>query len=273
VTIREILKKTAGWLAGKGFESARLESELLLAHVLQTDRVALYTDSDRPLVDSEIDAYRELVRRRGQGEPVAYLTGRREFYGLEMKVTPDVLVPRPETELLVDLAREIGGASILDLCTGSGCVAVAIAVRLPEASVVAADVSEAALEVARGNAARHGVEERIEFFCGDLFEPLEAVARFDLVLANPPYVADGEMTETAGREPDAALFAGPKGTEVIERIFDEAPARLCPGGALVMEFGESQEPEVAALAGNRFARTAVHRDLQGHPRVFVGYAS
>ena len=267
MTTREILQKSASWLAGKGFESARLEAELLLAHLLSTDRVGLYVDPDRPLTPAEVDAYRELLRRRGAGEPVAYLTGRREFFGLEFEVTPAVLVPRPETEMLVDRARELGGETLLDLCTGSGCVAIVCALRLPVARVVATDVSGAALEVAKRNAETHQVGERVRFLEGDLFEPLEAEARFDLILANPPYVPTGEADEVARHEPREALFAGPDGMEVIRRLIEGAPARLEAGGSLLVEIGEDQEDGVRGLAEPLFRAVEIHRDLAGHPRV------
>jgi release factor glutamine methyltransferase len=162
LTLKEIVQRSASWLDAKGFLSARLEAELLVAHVLGTDRVTLYTDGERPLVESELEACRALLKRRATGEPVAYLTGQREFYGLAFHVTRDVLVPRPETELLVDRARELRPATLLDVGTGSGCVAVACARKLPEARVVATDVCEAALALAARNAARHGVADRLE---------------------------------------------------------------------------------------------------------------
>ena len=267
MTTREILQKSASWLAGKGFESARLEAELLLAHLLATDRVGLYVDPDRPLTPDEIDAYRELLQRRAAGEPVAYLTGKREFFGLEFEVTPDVLVPRPETEMLVDRAREIGGGSLLDLCTGSGCVAIVCAMRLPEAEVVATDLSAAALEVARRNAAAHDVETRVRFIEGDLFEPLEAGSRFDVIVSNPPYVATGQAEDVALHEPHAALYAGPDGMDVLKRLIAGAPERLEPGGTLLTEIGDDQEEAVRAVAEALFREVAVHRDLAGHPRV------
>jgi len=266
VTVREVIQRSASWLGDKGFPSARLEAELLLAHLLGVDRVVLYTQSDRPLDGGELDRCRALLRRRATGEPIAYLTGCREFYGLDFAVGPAVLVPRPETELLVDRARELEPSRFLDVGTGSGCIAVACAVRLPEAEGTATDVSAAALDVARGNAARHGVAERVRFLEGDLFAPLDG-ERFDLIASNPPYVAVGEAAEVARHEPALALFAGERGLDVIARLLAEAPAHLEAGGTLLMEIGEEQGDEVRALAARHFRRVEIHPDLSGHPRI------
>ena len=268
--VREVLQRSASWLRDKGFESARLEAELLLAHLLGLDRVTLYTQADRPLDTGELERCRELLRRRAQGEPVAYLTGKREFYGLEFAVGPAVLVPRPETELLVDRARELRPARILDVGTGSGCIAVACAVRLPEAEVTATDLSAPALEIARENARRHGVAERVRFLEGDLFAPV-AGERFDLVVSNPPYVADGDAAAVARHEPGSALFAEPRGLDVIARLLAAAPEHLAPGGTLLLEIGEDQADEVRALATG-FGAVSVRPDLAGRPRVLEAAA-
>jgi len=267
VIVAEVLQRSAAWLRGKGSPSARLEAELLLAHVLALGRIDLYTGADRPLGEAELEAYRTLLRRRAGGEPVAYLTGRKEFYSLELKVTRDVLVPRPETEQLVDRAREIGGARVLDVGTGSGCIAVALAKHLPDAALTATDVSPAALAVARENAARHGFLERIRFLEGDLFAPLPAGERFDLVLSNPPYVAEGQAAGVAAHEPGPALFAGPRGLDVIGRLLAGAPGVLAPGGTLLVEIGDDQADEVRALAAAHFADVAIRKDLAGLPRL------
>ena len=258
--VREVLSRSASWLTGRGFESARLEAELLLAFVLKAKRIDLYAASDRRLVDGELDCYRDLLRRRASGEPVAYLTGSREFYGLDFRVTKDVLVPRPETELLVDRARELKGSTLLDLGTGTGCIAVACAVRLPEARITATDISAAALEVARSNAERHGVADRIRFLEGDLFDALPGPERFDLICANPPYVPDGQAPEVGAHEPHVAVYGGPNGTDVLTRILRGAPDHLAEAGRLLVEVGEDQ----AHLAG---PDAVVHRDLAGLPRV------
>jgi release factor glutamine methyltransferase len=267
VIVREVLQRSATWLSRKGSTAPRLEAELLLAHVLGTARLGLYTDAERRLDDGELDSYRGLLRRRAGGEPVAYLTGRREFYGLEFLVTRDVLVPRPETELLVDRARELRPARLLDLGTGSGCVAIACAKQLPGAAVTATDVSGAALEVAAKNAARHGVADRIRFLEGDLFSPLEPTERFDLVVSNPPYVAEGEAAAVAAHEPHLALYGGKRGLEIIERLLAAAPAHLAEGGTLLVEIGEDQEAGVRECAVAHYARVEVRRDLRRLPRV------
>jgi len=268
VTIREVLQLTTAWLAGKGREAARLEAEVLLAHVLATTRMELYVDPQRPLIDAELDRYRELVRRRGRGEPVAYLTGRREFYALSFTVTPAVLVPRPETELLVDRALEIKPRHVLDLCTGSGCIAIACAKHLPEALLTATDASPAALEIAHTNAGRHDCQDRIRFAQGDLFAALEPGERFDLVTCNPPYVAPGEATEeVAAFEPPEAVFAEKGGFAVIERVLEQAPAHLAESGTLLLEFAPEQESALRTLAAGRFTRIEVHRDLHGLARM------
>jgi len=272
VIIREVLQRSATWLDKKGSEAARLEAELLLAHVLGTERLGLYTDAERRLEDGELDSYRALLRRRADGEPVAYLTGRREFYGLELAITRDVLVPRPETELLVDRARELQPSRILDLGTGSGCVAIACAKQLPDAAVTATDVSEAALEVAAQNAARHGVADRIRFLPGDLFAPLAEGERFDLILSNPPYVPDGQATAVAAHEPHLALYAGASGLDVIERMLAAAPGHLSDGGTLLVEIGEDQEAAVREHAATHFGVVEVRPDLQRQPRVLEARA-
>jgi release factor glutamine methyltransferase len=265
VIVRDVLKRSASWLAGKGVDSARLEAELLLAHLLNTRRIELYASADRPLDEAEKQAYRELLKRRVDGEPVAYLTGYKEFYGLEFQVTADVLVPRPETELLVDRAREIGGRTLLDLGTGSGCIAIACAVRMKETAVTATEISPEALSVAKKNAELHAVADRIRFREGDLFGALPEGARFDLIVCNPPYVPESQ--ELGDHEPTIALYAGRDGMTVLRRLLAEAEDYLAEGGTLLAEIGEDQADPVRALAQGRFARVQVHEDLAGHPRV------
>ncbi len=274
MTVQEVLQRSASWLRDKGLASPRLEAELLLAHVLQGDRLGLYTQSDRPLDDEELEAYRGLLRRRVAGEPAAYLTGAREFYGLAFRVGPAVLVPRPETELLVDRTRALEPAPrrLLDLGTGSGCIAVACVQRVERLEAVATDLSAAALDYARQNAATHGVADRIRFLEGDLFQPLEPTDRFDVIVSNPPYVADepqpaGTDGDALKHEPAQALFAGPEGLAVLTLLIEGAPAFLAPGGTLLAEIGEDQEQAVLALARAAFAHAKVHRDLAGLPRI------
>lgn len=247
------------------------EARLLLCHVLGVSHAALEAHPEREVSPGDTAAFRSLAARRAAGEPIAYLTGRREFYGLDFRVTPDVLIPREETELLVDIALETKVARILDLGTGSGCLAIAVAKHLPLAQVTAVDVSAAALAVARGNAARHGVNVR--FLQGDWFAPL-AGERFDLILANPPYVAEADPHLAQGDvrfEPRGALATGPDGLDEIRRIVAEAPAHLVPGGRLWFEHGYDQAPAVAALlAAAGFVEIGQRPDLAGILRVSGG---
>lgn len=270
--VREVLQRSATWLSGKGSDAPRLEAELLLAHVLGTERLGLYADAHRRLGDGELESLRGLLRRRADGEPVAYLTGHREFYGLELEITRDVLVPRPETELLVDRARELRPARILDLGTGSGCVAIACAKQLADAAVTATDLSPAALEVAARNAARHGVADRIRFLEGDLFFALEPADLFDLIVSNPPYVAAGEAAGVAAHEPRLALYAGKQGLEVIGRLLAGAGGHLAAGGTLLVEIGEDQEAAVRELAAAHFGHVGITHDLRRLPRVLEARA-
>jgi release factor glutamine methyltransferase len=269
--------KLIGWtqdfFAKKGVDAPRLTAELLLAHALSCDRVRLYLDFDKPIGDAELARYRDLVRRRADGEPTAYLVGLKEFYGRPFKVDARVLVPRPETELLVEaaLAALPEGGSALDLCTGSGCVAISLALGRKDARVVATDVSEDALAVARENAAALGAV--VELATGDLWSAVHAGARFDVIASNPPYVPSRELPGLARevrREPCIALDGGEDGLAVIRRIVEGAPARLAPGGTLVVEMHESHEgslPGLCLAAG--FAAAEARRDLAGLPRLTV----
>ncbi len=247
------------------------EARLLLGHVLGDSHAALEAHPERKVSPRDTANFRALVARRAEGRPIAYLTGHREFYGLDFHVTPAVLIPREETELLVDIACEKPARRILDLGTGSGCLAIAVAKELPQAQVTAVDMSDAALEVARENAARHGVSVR--FLQGDWFAPL-AGERFDLILANPPYVAEGDPHLAQGDvrfEPRAALAAGPDGLDDIRRIVVGAAAHLEPGGWLWFEHGYDQAAAAAALlAAAGFAGIGQRRDLAGILRVSGG---
>jgi release factor glutamine methyltransferase len=247
------------------------EARLLLRHVLGVSLATLEAHPDRKVSPDEAAVFRALTARRAEGCPVAYLTGHREFYGLDFHVTPDVLIPREETELLVDIAREAKAARILDLGTGSGCLAIAVAKAQPRAQVAAVDVSAAALSVARANAAHHGVTVR--FLQGDWFAPL-GDERFDLILANPPYVAEGDAHLAQGDvrfEPRAALAAGPDGLDDIRRIVAGAPAHMAPGGRLWFEHGYDEAQAAAALlAAAGFVAVEQRADLAGILRVTGG---
>jgi len=279
----KLIAWTQDYLARKGVDSPRLTAELLLAHALRCDRIRLYLDFEKPILEPELATFRELVRRRAEGEPTAYLLGRREFFGHAIAVDPRVLVPRPETELLVEAAlAELaaraptpeGGPSparALDLCTGSGAIAIALSLGRPGLEVTATDVSEEALAVARDNATRLGAV--VEFAHGDLWAAVHAGVRFDLVVSNPPYVPSGELaglSREVRREPCIALDGGADGLDVLRRVVAGAPARLAPGGVLLVEMHESHAERVPALcltAG--FESAAARKDLAGLPRFTV----
>jgi release factor glutamine methyltransferase len=274
------MTRVAGVLAalrerlGAASPSAALDAEILVAHVAGTGRSALAADPGRPLGPEELLALESLARRRLAGEPVAYLTGRREFWSLDLEVTPAVLVPRPETELVVErvLAALGGGGrpAVLDLGTGSGAIALAVAHERPGSAVTATDVSAAALAVAQRNATRLGLRN-LRFLEGSWFDPL-AGSRFDVIASNPPYVAAGDPALVAlAHEPRAALRGGTDGLAAIEAIVSATPAHLEPGGSLVVEHGASQGAAVRALfAAAGFAAVATRRDLAGHERVTEG---
>jgi release factor glutamine methyltransferase len=257
------------------------DAELLVARALGVSRARLHADPGRPVAAGDEARLRALVARRARREPLHYVLGTREFWSREFRVTPAVLIPRPETELVIAAFLRLNrrpDPAILDLGTGSGCIAVTVACEVPGARVVAGDLSEAALEVARDNARRHGVASRVDFRRGDLFAVVAGggpAERFDFVLANPPYVAAADLPalepEVRDHEPRAALVAGPDGLEAHRRIAAEAPPWLLPGGHLILEIGAGQEDAVRALyAGRPGLRVAgCDRDLAGVPRVCI----
>jgi release factor glutamine methyltransferase len=254
----------------------RLDAELLISHVLGVDRVRLYMDLDRPLSAAELAAVRALLVRRRQREPVAYLIGHREFFQRDFKVTAAVLIPRPDTETLIEracaLLPEDKPLRVLDLCTGSGAIAVTLAAERPLVSVVATDISEPALAIACENARKHGVEARVELRQGDLFAALKAGDRFDLVVANPPYIREDELAELAAElqhEPRLALTSGLAGLDVLTRLCAEVDRYLSATGVLLFEVGAGQAGQVAQLmaANVRLTGVSTHRDLGGIERV------
>jgi release factor glutamine methyltransferase len=266
LTVGEVLGRSTRWLAERGSPSARLDAEVLIAAALGIRRLDLYLAPERPLAEDERDRLRELVRRRGAGEPIAYIRGTREFYGFDFAVTPAVLIPRPETEVLVDevlarLSAAVGAQSqadgapspaVADVGTGSGAIACAVALREARVRVVATDASEAAVEVARRNVAAHGLDGRVELHCCDLLDAVPREPCLDAVVSNPPYVAEDEagLLDASVRdfEPHSALFAGPDGMAVTRRLVDEAVPRLKPGAPLVVEVGTpAQAARVEAL--------------------------
>jgi len=275
-TVLDLLRWTTEHFRSRGIESARLDAECLLAHALETERLQLYLEFDKPVPPGERTRFRELVKRRADERvPVALLTGRREFWSLPLRVTPDVLVPRPETETLVEVGLRLlpdreSAARILDLGTGCGAVALALAKERPKAVITATDISEPALAVARENAADLGCENRIRFLAGDGFEPVRG-ERFDLMVSNPPYLSGGEASELApelAHEPREALFAGDEGGELLRRIAYAAWDLLEEGGALAVEISPQQAPEMTEwLVDAGFARPESHCDLAGRVRV------
>lgn len=272
-TIRRVLDWTKDYLAKQGCPSPRLDAEILLAHARRCPRIQLYTQFNEVLSEEVRGRMRELVKRRANHEPVAYLVGYREFFSLDFEVTRDVLIPRPETELLVmetlEAIQDRDQPKVLDLGTGSGCIAVAVAVNAPTASVTSVELSEPALEVAQRNAARHEVADRIILLPGNLFDPVSETVRFDVIVSNPPYVAahEKESLEPDVRlhEPASALFAGADGLDVIRRIAEDAPRFLMPGGTLLIEFSPEQADAIADLLnGNAALRdVTILRDM-GH---------
>ena len=274
-TVLALLRWTTDYFAAQGIEGARLDAEVLLAHALGSDRLRLYLDFEKPVSEAERAGFRALVRRRaGERVPVAQLVGRREFWSLSLRVTPDVLVPRPETETLVEAALELlpagRAARVLDVGTGSGAVALALASERPLAQLTASDVSAAALEIARENADRLGMAERIRFVTGD---GLAAVAGevFDLIVSNPPYVAEsqrGSLPPELAHEPARALFAGPDGLDVLRPLARGAAVALAPGGGLALELAPEQAEAVAGWCREAGLLDVVtRRDLAGRARV------
>lgn len=281
-TIRALMEWTEQHFQQKGIESPRLETQLLLSHALGCKKTALYTRWDEVVDEDRRGRFRDLIKRRLEGSPIQHLIGYREFFLLDFEVSPDVLIPRPETELLVTEAlnrsKGIAAPRLLDIGTGSGCIAVSMAKQLKSARVTASDISPKALEVARRNARRHGVAERIRFVEGDLLSPFSSSERFDLIVSNPPYVSTPEFEKlppyVRDFEPRLALAAGPEGYDVYDRLIPAAINFLEPGGWLLLEIGYAQEEGVKQRFANAgFEVGATIRDDQRHPRVIVGRRS
>jgi release factor glutamine methyltransferase len=307
--IRAALKEGMAQLRAAQIPSYTLAAELLLMHALERDRAWMYGHPEESLDPAAAEKFRALIARRAAGEPVQYLTGKQEFWGLEFEVTPAVLIPRPETEHVVEVAlARLGERGIkihmdtgapretlrvADVGTGSGCLAVALAWELPHAEVLATDISAPALEIARRNAARHGVAERVHFLQRDLLtglaqtDPSGVVARhamaastqnrplFDLIVSNPPYIARNEaeqlQREVRDHEPHTALFGGPTGTEMYQRLIDQARDQLRDRGILVLELGHDSAERVRGIfdAQPAWTKVAITMDLAGIPRVLA----
>ena len=278
-TIADVLRWAADDFRARGIESPRLDAEVLLARALGTTRIQLVVDARRVLPAEELTRFREMVKRRRAHEPVAYILGEREFWGRVFRVDRRVLVPRPDTETLVEVALERTrhvsmSMRALDVCTGSGCVAVTLAKERPTSVVYATDASEDALAVARENALRLGAYN-VSLRAGDLYAAVDPALRFDVVTANPPYIARGEMAtlmqDVRDFEPRLALEAGDDGLDVLRRVVADAPAHLVAGGVLAVEVGAGQAPAVAELLrGAGFDSIESRRDYARIERVVSG---
>jgi len=311
-TIQKLLNWVNEYLTGKGIDSPRLSAELLLSGVLVMKRIELYTQFDKAVDKQQLDRLHDLVKRAGQNEPIAYLVGKTEFYSLEINVTPDCMIPRPETELLVERAIEFlrtrpvrnstmgntlqkgsisngarsGTQLVCDLCTGSRCIAVAIAKNYPDARIIATDICDAALAVAAGNVEKHQLGDQITLLCGDLFDPIisgldvdklvpDSDRGFDLVVCNPPYVSTAEY-ENLDRnvkdyEPKVALFAGVDGLDIHRRVIEKADRFLKPDAALMLEIGFAQGQAVRQLLEQTgaFAEIKIEKDLHKNDRIAI----
>lgn len=275
-TVLRIIRWSGPWLQERGVETGRLDAEHLLAHALETTRLQLYLQYDRPLTPEELAAFRPLLRRRGAREPLQYIVGRAAFRNLDLVVDPRVLIPRPETEELVQIVLDwaVGRdrLSALDVGTGSGCIALSLLAEGPFERVVATDVSDDALEVARGNSDLVDHAGRLEFRSGEGFAPLGDGERFDVVVSNPPYIAAGEAAglepEVRDWEPGGALFAGHDGLTVLESLVDGTASILNPEGLFAVELGLGQAEVLRARLESRpeFREVQVHRDLTTRPR-------
>lgn len=284
-TVERVLAWTRGFFERKKIDSPRLSAELIISHVLGVPRIHLYTDYQRPLDEAQLTTLRELVKRAGEEEPIAYLTGKAHFFNLELGVTRDVLIPRPDTETLVEQAMSLVKNTpgfetprVLDLCTGSGAVAIAIAYHVKTAQVIASDISDAALAVAKSNVEKHQLADRVTLLQGDLFSALEAhvdKTAFDILVANPPYIATG-VIDTLARsvrdyEPRLALDGGPDGLDPHRRILSGAAERLRAGGRIFLEIAFDQHDAALALASDypELEAPRIIRDYAGHPRVLT----
>jgi release factor glutamine methyltransferase len=284
-TIRKLLQWTPEFFQKKGLDQPRLSAELLLSHVLKVPRISLYTDYERVLNESQLTSYRELVRRAATDEPIAYLTGRAHFFNMEFEITRDVLIPRPDTETLVEsilqTVRHRSGLEaprVLDLCTGSGCVAAAIAQNLKSAIVVAVDISPAAVAVAKRNIENLKLIDRVIIEQGDLFEPISKLVDagpFDIIVANPPYIATAQMAtldaSVRDYEPVIALDGGEDGLIIHRRILQGAPAHLMPKGLVFLEIAFDQGPPAKEMATeyDAFEDVRLMKDYGGRDRVLA----
>lgn len=280
-TIQKLLGWITDYFGDKGVDSPRLSAEMLLSFILGLQRIELYVNFDRPVAGDKLKMLHELVKRGGEHEPVAYLVGRTEFYSLEIKVNRNCLIPRPETELLAERAIEFlrkrqGKQYVCDLCTGSGCVAVAVAKGVKDVNIIATDICDAALSVAAENVTHHDLAGQIKLLCGDLFTPIiEGLdgTRFDLIVSNPPYISTSEY-ETLDKnvreyEPKKALHAGEEGLDVYRRIIEQADSHLKDNGAMMLEIGYAQGQAIKDLLKDAgcFSEIIIEKDFQNNDRV------
>lgn len=277
ISISKAILEGAQALRAAGVAEARRESGSLLGHVLGRDRTFVVTNADQPLESKALETFRKLIERRAAGDPLQYLTGHQKFFNLDFEVTPDVLIPRPETELIVEIALELlkdePQPFIADIGTGSGCIVVSLLHELGDACAIATDISPDALRVAQGNADRHTVGDRLTLVESDCFSALEPREQFSLIASNPPYICDDEMKalqREVRQEPRAALAGGADGLEVIRRLLRDAPAFLRPGGHFVFEIGFGQSAAVEkAINPDVWELTGIRPDLQGIARTVV----
>lgn len=282
-TIQKLIEWMMVYFEQKGIDSSRLTAELLLSYVLGVKRIELYMKFNEAVEQQHLDQLRGLVKRIGENEPYAYLIGKTEFYSMEIKVTPDCLIPRPETELLVERAIELLRAAkanrtqkLCDLCTGSGCIAVAIAKNYQNCKIIATDISDAALAVAAENVGKYNLSDRIELLCGDLFEPIIHGLdddKFDMIVSNPPYVSDAEFElldeNVKDYEPRQALYGGKDGLDIYRKIIGGLGDHLKPDGVLIMEIGYSQGQAVKQLLEPVFSEVKIEKDISNNDRIVI----
>lgn len=276
-TVRRVLEWTTAHLKKHGSDTPRLDAEILLAHARGCQRIQLYTQFDELLTDAVRGQMRDLVQRRAKAEPVAYLVGQREFFSLRFKVTRDVLIPRPDTETLVmeilDGVKGTMSPKILDLCTGSGCVAIAVARNCKSAKVCATDISPAAVAIAHENALHHQVLDRVQLIESDLFSAIPAGRTFDVIASNPPYIPSAEIDqlepEVAKHEPRLALDGGPDGLTILRKIIDAAPGYAAANALLLLEFTPEQASALEAMvaAHDAYSEVSIRKDLAQRPRI------
>lgn len=280
MTVLEVIQRSSEFLSRKGVDSPRLQVELFLAHVLQVPRLKLYLNFERTLTDAELATLRTMVKRRGEREPLQHIVGSTSFCGFEIAVNRDVLIPRPETELLAERASTLlkaprsEPAHVLDFGTGSGCLAIVIALQCPDAVVHALDVSSAALSVAQANAARHGLSGRIQFHNGNGLSALPDTLTFDLLVANPPYVPTPEIEtlqpEVRDHDPRLALDGGPDGLTFYRSLAADAPPHMHSAGIALLEFGDGQEQSVQEIFRNQsWDLVEVAKDYSARPRILI----